>query len=306
MTPKATVLDVVRAAGLDLQRRGEEWAISCPGPAHRRGDRRPSLRVNELKDAWRCDACDAGGGPVALREWLGLPAEVQPAEDLHAVDDPEARDALAVRGLVDRVTLADLRVARRGSPMIAFPYRDAGGRLLFRKLRPLDWEVKRFHVEPRGVAPVLYRLPALADLPGDGAVVVVEGELDALTLAQAGIRGAVSVPNGTGTRLTPEMLAPLRRFARIAVAVDADDAGEKLAGRLAVALGPGRCVRVRFDVHKDANAALTAGWGAAQFAEALAAGAPMAGAGEGVVAATGKPPPFAHDTGGRNSAAAAG
>ena len=54
-------------------------------------------------------------------------------------------------------------------------------------------------------------------------VLVVEGELDVHALRAVGIGPVVSVPDGSGSRLTPELLSPLSPFREVIIATDADD-----------------------------------------------------------------------------------
>ena len=116
---------------------------------------------------------------------------------------------------------------------------------------------------PAGTASVLYGLDSLDTAPPD-QVVVTEGELDAHALRSVRLGAVVSVPDGSATRLTDALLAPLARFRVVLLATDGDVPGDVLAARLAVALGTARCRRVRFvegdRTLKDANEALRAGW----------------------------------------------
>lgn len=142
------------------------------------------------------------------------------------------------------------------------------------KARSID--KSRMFWSPAGAgARPLYGLRRVAELSCQH-VAIVEGELDLHSLREVGIENVVSVPDGSHTRLTPALLAPLERFAGVVLAVDADTEGEGLAQRLAEALGPARCRRVRFAGFKDANDALRAGWRREDFMRALASAAKVA------------------------------
>lgn len=89
--------------------------------------------------------------------------------------------------------------------------------------------------------------------PDSRRVVVVEGQMDALTLAEWGIP-AVAL---AGTSADDELLGQLAQFDRVYLGLDADDAGLKNVRKLVGALGP-HCPLITWP-QGDANDALQAG-----------------------------------------------
>lgn len=86
-------------------------------------------------------------------------------------------------------------------------------------------------------------------------VIIVEGEIDALTLFQAGFENVISVPNGANTNLEYldsciELFADIKK---IYIATDQDTKGIELKSELIRRLGPERCYVVSFKDCKDAN-----------------------------------------------------
>jgi twinkle protein len=86
-------------------------------------------------------------------------------------------------------------------------------------------------------------------------VIIVEGEIDALTFVQAGFDNVMSVPNGANKNLEYldsciEMFADIKK---IFIATDQDTKGIELKGELIRRLGPERCYVVSFKDCKDAN-----------------------------------------------------
>ena len=57
---EAPIIDVVRLAGIEPQKKGREWLASCP--FHK--DKSPSLSINTDKNVWICWAGCGGGSPV--------------------------------------------------------------------------------------------------------------------------------------------------------------------------------------------------------------------------------------------------
>jgi twinkle protein len=166
--------------------------------------------------------------------------------------------------------------------LIVFPFHDRG-EVAAEKYRAAN---KRFSQRPNPRktffnADVLDD-PALAD--GSAALVIVEGEMDCLSLLQAGYPFAVSVPDGAPPARDKDgrlIVVPdhandvdpdhdekyrfiannwdrLKRIKRIVIATDADEPGQRLAAELVRRLGRVRCSFVAFpDDCKDMNEVLT-------------------------------------------------
>jgi twinkle protein len=121
---------------------------------------------------------------------------------------------------------------------------------------------KHFRME-KGAQRVLYNQDAAT---GD-TLIIVEGEIDALSCHVAGFTDVVSVPDGAPALDAKnysskfEFLDAAADFLaakkRIVLAVDADGPGQKLEEELARRIGPEKCSRVRWmDGVKDANECL--------------------------------------------------
>ena len=83
--------------------------------------------------------------------------------------------------------------------------------------------------------------------------IIVEGEIDALTLWECGFHNVVSVPNGSNWDWLDNSIDYFDDKERIVLATDADIPGVKLRNELASRLGIERCYKVDFDICKDAN-----------------------------------------------------
>lgn len=105
---------------------------------------------------------------------------------------------------------------------------------------------------------IFYNLDAIKNID---IVILCEGEIDCMSLHQAGYKHAVSVPNGAGNgKLNLEYLDNcIDYFANkkeILLAVDNDLPGRNLQEQLAERLGKERCFKVQFKDCKDANECL--------------------------------------------------
>ena len=86
-------------------------------------------------------------------------------------------------------------------------------------------------------------------------IIIVEGEIDALSFIQCGFDNVISVPNGAGNKLEylDTYIGLFDNVKRVYLAVDQDTPGITLRDELARRLGPERCMLVNFKDCKDAN-----------------------------------------------------
>jgi len=85
--------------------------------------------------------------------------------------------------------------------------------------------------------------------------IIVEGEIDTLSLLESGFKSVVSVPNGAGASLDfiDNCYENFIGIEKIIIAGDQDEPGIKLRDELARRLGIERCYKVDFNDCKDAN-----------------------------------------------------
>jgi DNA primase len=177
-----------------------------------RGFRRPLLECYGV-------GCAAGGELVSYLGWRGLP--VAPAVRAGLIDR-HGREVLRGRIVVPE--------RRQGRPVWLI------GRHLDAH-EPASYPDRRY-LGLVGQKPLLGWEEAVA--AGSDQVTVVEGPLDWLALRDWGLP-ALGL---CGTSLRPAAVASLRRFQRVYLALDNDDAGDKGSDSLLSALGE-RAVRVR-------------------------------------------------------------
>ena len=107
----------------------------------------------------------------------------------------------------------------------------------------------------KGAEKVFYNLDSTV---GHDSVVIVEGEIDALSFIEAGVTSVVSVPNGaTLNRLNLDYLDNCIEYfedkSKIIIGVDGDEAGQNLQQELIRRFGAEVCYTISFDNNKDAN-----------------------------------------------------
>ena len=112
----------------------------------------------------------------------------------------------------------------------------------------------------KGAEKIFYNIN---NIVGHDWCVIVEGEMDALSLYEVGITNVVSVPNGaTLNRLNLDYLDNCIEYfddkAKIILATDSDEAGQNLQQELIRRFGAEVCWMADFGIHKDANDLLIA------------------------------------------------
>ena len=107
----------------------------------------------------------------------------------------------------------------------------------------------------KGAEKIFYNIDSTI---GHEYVVIVEGEIDALSLIEVGVKSVISVPNGAtisnnNLDYLDSCIDYLDGKEKIIIAVDQDEAGENLKQELIRRLGAEACYTVDFGVYKDAN-----------------------------------------------------
>lgn len=257
-----------------------ELDTTCPECSHKRKKKSDRcLSVNADEGTWFCHHCGWSGGlkreggRLAPRPKVyARPAPIK-AEGL----SPEARKWLQGRGISVEVAerngvssgTAWMPQTQRDMSVIRFPY-FRGDELINVKYR--DGK-KNFRME-KGAERILYGLNDLAD-----EAVLVEGEIDKLSVEVAGITSCVSVPDGAPTPNTKNYASKfdfldadekrLRAVRKWILAVDNDEPGVRLKEELARRLGREKCYFVTWpEGCKDANDVLVK-FGATELARCI-------------------------------------
>jgi twinkle protein len=109
---------------------------------------------------------------------------------------------------------------------------------------------------------VFYNLDGIKD---QKEIWIVEGEIDCLTMVQAGITNCCSVPNGANAKNNNlEYLDSCWQYFEnveyVYILTDTDQPGNQLADELARRIGAERCYRVKMEDCKDVNEAVSKGF----------------------------------------------
>lgn len=218
--------------------------------------------------------CDAHGliSLVQKREPVIMNAEKKmPVRKRREYEDIDERhiDWLSSRGISIK-TAHDYDVIGKesnGQPVIGFPYFGKDDDVVAVKYRAAG--DKRFWCE--GSPSSFFGLRHIKK--GDD-IVIVEGEMDVLAMAEAGIK-AISIPNGAPMKVVDGKIDPhedtkfkfiwsareyIDAAKKVIIATDMDGPGDAVAEEIARRVGKGKCWRVKFkDGTKDANDVLLSG-----------------------------------------------
>ena len=244
--------------------------VVCPNCSDERKKRDKDLVINRSGDVWVffCHHCNTKGiVPVFKRERQPM-VQVQ-SINTNSFDflQKEHYDFLSTRGISkETADSAQLFAANKffrklnaSSKAIGFPYYK-DGKLIGTKYRCL--ETKDF-TQDAGGNNEFYGI----DLIKEGPIVIVEGEIDALTLRECGIDNVLSVPSGAPMKVSNGKIDAsedkkfefvwnsfdiLSKAPYITIATDNDAAGQACAEELARRIGKDKC-RLTTIPAKDLN-----------------------------------------------------
>ena len=233
-----------------------EVNLLCPLCSHTRKKKTlKCLGVNLDKGVGHCNHCDA---KTMKKDSFPTAKEyIQPSQDwknFTELSESLVRWMKDVRG-ISQNTLLQLGITQEnyfGSNSIVFNYFE-GSELVHKKYRTRD---KKFGASKGGKS-IFYNINAVI---GQETVFIVEGEMDVLALYEAGIKSAISVPNGANDndeywKNSERYLKDVKEFI---IAVDNDEKGNELKEKIAHRLGKYRCKFIEWSL-KDANDSLIQG-----------------------------------------------
>ena len=244
--------------GIKLKGNAIEQKTPCPKCSHtRKNKKEPCLSVNTEKGVYNCHHCGWSGN-VKVKKQIEYKIPVLNESPLSG----RLLNYFKTRGISES-TLTHWRITEsteyfpqvdKKRKAINFNYY-RNGKLVNCKYRDGD---KNFRLVG-GAELVFYGLDNIKE---HDVCYIVEGEMDALSLTEAGINNVVSVPNGAskGTQKLQYLDNSYQYFENkkeIILFTDNDAAGIALRNELARRLGHYRCKYVDSGAFKDANDILT-------------------------------------------------
>lgn len=203
--------------GAETHLKGDELTFKfcpyCHGGDHRDKD---TFSINIEKGVFKClrSGCERQGHFVELCRDFDYPLEMSKPTVYRELPQPRGQadmresslQFLAGRG-ISRETAEKFDVtARKDNPkVLCFPFYDENGKLVTIKYRNMNFKKGRDKSKEwfeKETMPILF---GMKQCEGFDRLIITEGQLDALSVIEAGINNAVSVPNGCSsfTWLTP-------------------------------------------------------------------------------------------------------
>ena len=292
------MIDDIELAGMNCY---QDSRISCPACSDSRKkskEKTLSITIDGSDKIYHCFHCEISGkisekpysAPASdpLEDFLKTPGQKNVIELPSATHDRELRDFMTSRGISEKTyknfnVTTDIRwfSKNEGEQLaVGFVYGPPA------EPSAVKWRsLKDKAFTQSGAAQTFYGLENLPEEMTDNPLVICEGELDALSFAEAGIP-AVSVPNGAPAKFSRhddgikynylwEARELLERSEKIILPTDHDGPGDILKQELGRRIGLGKCYEVKFTTElKDANAVLCAE-GADRLREIIEAATPM-------------------------------
>lgn len=262
---------------LPLKKKGVNFLACCPF----HDEHTASFTVNPAQHFYKCFGCGKSGDVfrfiiehqhktfveaaeiIATRynitlEYEGIKKAYQPPTERLEKLSPKIIKYFEDRGISNNTTLRFklseatewMPKAEKEIPVICFNYY-RNDQLVNIKFRGSGKDFKM----SKGSELIFYNLDAIKN---ERSVVIVEGEIDAMTLHEAGVYNVVSVPNGAQSNGKLEYLDNCWQYFEdkdtIFLMLDNDEPGQKLREELARRLGKNRCFKLEYPADcKDAN-----------------------------------------------------
>lgn len=210
--------DFSRSSGIAAKQKGEELQfLSCPYCRGGRNGDKGTFSINLRTGQFKClrSSCSVSGNMVTLAkdfDWFSLGRDVDAyykAGNRHKYrrfqkktepikPKPAAVTYLESRGISSGTTEKyQITVQTKNENVLVFPFLDAAGVMQFVKYRKTDFDRGKDTAKEwceANCKPILFGMYQCN--PGNKTLIMTEGQIDSLSVAESGIENAVSVPTG--------------------------------------------------------------------------------------------------------------
>jgi twinkle protein len=271
---RISVVDVI-SHFIKLKRVGSNLEACCPF----HNEKTPSFKVHKSKNTWRCfGGCQTSGDAIDFVVRYRNCSFIQAVEEIASIYsftlEKESKEIIRPVPRIEKIskefidnfekkrkitnnTLSKFGIsegfewmpkAKKEVKVLCFNY-VKDGELVNIKFRGANKDMKL----AKDAELVFYNLDSIADTE---ECCIVEGEIDCLSLYEAGINYGISTPNGANTnfKYIDNCYDYFLNKNKIIIAVDNDEPGRKLKEELINRFGRDRCLIAEFPTDcKDAN-----------------------------------------------------
>lgn len=245
--------------GIDLKNIKDTGKTVCPKCSHTRKKKTdPCLSINIKDGLYKCHNCGWSGG-VVKNEYSNKVEYTRPS----FVNNTELSDKVVKffqSRMINQETLNHFKIT---SSNRFFPQINTSGESInfnyFRNNELINVKYrgpKKSFMMYKGAELIFYNIDSMKN---SDEIIIVEGEIDAMSVHQAGFSNVISVPNGATLSDNPNLeyldssIDYFNSIKKIIIATDNDEPGRALRKELSRRLGSHRCYMVDFGEYKDAN-----------------------------------------------------
>ena len=246
----------LRDLGIYLEKSGRQTCPQCS--ASRKNSKEKCLTVTYENDAvlYNCHHCGWSGSVFYREKIIHKKVYKKPIEPKKSNNQSPLVKYFAKRKISEE-TLKKYNISYNDQKEIQIPYYK-NGELVNIKYRTNLGNGKKTFRQEKDSEKTFYGMDFVDK---NNPLIIVEGEMDVLALAEVGIY-SVSVPQG-GSDTKLECIENcwdwIKEFKEFIIAVDNDEVGDKLKNTLLDRFGKENCKIVNWGNYKDANEVLMAG-----------------------------------------------
>lgn len=250
MDSSENVINYLDSKGFNYTIKSNEAVMDCPAC----NDNKKTFAINIVSgffQCWRKNKCGIKGNLYKLKEILGDIPKVKYTEKVYKLPDiiKDSPDEKMLRWFrrrkISEQTVKDFKIKCKNNAIVFQYFKD--GKLVNNKYR--SYEKKQW--QEKDAEGVLYNRDQVPESITE--LIIVEGEIDCMSLWELGIKNAVSIPGGaTNLDWIANEWDYLQRFDCFLLAYDIDRAGNDSVVKVADRLGRYKCRRVNIP-YKDAN-----------------------------------------------------
>ena len=203
---KQDVLDFAATVHTEKREKGNElFFLECPYCHGGRRHDKETFSINLENGTFHCfrSGCGKSGHFVELARDFGFPLDFGEIKQYRTLKQKEIITKLEAilylesRG-ISEATAKRYKITTRNDHknILVFPFLDENNVMQFVKYRKIDFDSKRDKNKEwceENTKPILF---GMAQCEKRGTLVITEGQMDSLSVAECGIKNAVSVPNG--------------------------------------------------------------------------------------------------------------